>query len=155
MLQALLAAVILGAGTVATPIWPRSPLSSGAYAPLTGAGCGAPLELIVEVVVVEAVAELSAEMAVDVVLPALLPPRSRSTAVFMAASIASPCEHTSHTFFLVRLDGQRMSQRCVLCSAAAIASCLRRNFQPRRARHPEGACMTLTLPLYALLKQFA
>ena len=105
---------------------PPLPPAPGAYAPLTGAGCGAPLELIVEVVVVEAVAELSAEMAVDVVLPALLPPRSRSTAV-LAASIASPCEH-SHTLFLVRLDGQRMSQRCVLCSAAAIASCLRRNF---------------------------
>ena len=50
---------------------PPLPPAPEAYAPLTGAGCGAPLELIVEVVVVEAVAELSAEMAVDVVLPAL------------------------------------------------------------------------------------
>ena len=48
-----------------------SPPAPGAYAPLTGAGCGAPLELIVEEVVVEAVAELLAEMAVDVVLLAL------------------------------------------------------------------------------------
>ena len=77
-------------------------------------------------VVVEVVAELLAEMAVEVVLPVLLPPRSRSTAV-LAASIASPCEH-SHTLFFVRFDGQRMSQRCVFCSAAAITSCLRRNF---------------------------
>ena len=70
---------------------------------MAGAGCGAPLEMIVEMVVMESVAELFAEMAVEVVLPALLPPRSRSTAV-LAASIASPCEH-SKTLFLVRLDG--------------------------------------------------
>ena len=60
---------------------------------MTGAGCGALLEMIVEMVVVEEVAELSAKMAVEVVLSALLPPRGRSTAV-LAASIASPCEHT-------------------------------------------------------------
>ena len=45
---------------------------------------------------VEAVAELSAEMAVDVVLLALLPLRSWCTAV-LAASIASPCEHSQPT----------------------------------------------------------
>ena len=98
---------------------------------------------------------LSARMAVEVVLSALLSPRGRSTAV-LAASVASPCEH-SHTLFFVRHDGQRMSQRCVLFSAAAIASCLRRNFADlwsaehcrlahpspcsNRARPPARACL--------------
>ena len=64
---------------------PSSP-APGAYAPLAGAGCGVPLEMIVEMVVVEVVAELLAEMAVEVVLPVLLPPRSRSAVVLAAPS---------------------------------------------------------------------
>ena len=133
-----------------------APPAPGAYAPLTGAGCGAPLEMIVEMVVVEEVAELSAKMAVEVVLSALLPPRGRSTAV-LAASFASPCEH-SHTLFFVRLDGQRMSQRCVLFSAAAIASCLRRNFaglwsaEHRRLAHPSPRSNRARPPARACLR---
>ena len=87
----------------------------------------------------ETVAELLAEMAVEVMLPALLPPRSRSTAV-LAASIASPCEH-SHTLFLVRLDGQRMSQRCATPRCQALVDLLAARRQARaggRVRFEQG-----------------
>jgi hypothetical protein len=58
----------------------------------------------------------------------------------------------------VRLDGQRMSQRCVLCSAAAIASCLRRNFaglwcaEHLRLAHPSPCSNRSRPPARACLR---
>ena len=75
---------------------PPLPPTPGAYAPLTGAGCGAALEIVVDMVVVETVPELSAEMVVKVVLPALLPPRSRTAAPSRHALRSIPSEGRNH-----------------------------------------------------------